>query len=83
MWRDRDVNAMIIRNGRIIDPANRRDKIGDLFIRDGRVAKEGEIENLKSEIGMHATVVNPPAAAARAPLAIVSFQENPGSRRCT
>ena len=33
--------------------------------------------------GMQTTVVNPPAAAARAPDSIVSFQPNPGSRRCT
>jgi len=33
--------------------------------------------------GMQTMVVNPPAAAARAPVSIVSFQPNPGSRRCT
>ncbi len=33
--------------------------------------------------GMQTMVVNPPAAAARAPDAIVSFQPKPGSRRCT
>ena len=33
--------------------------------------------------GMQTTVVNPPAAAARAPDSIVSFQPKPGSRRCT
>src|SRR3954454_20967807 len=33
--------------------------------------------------GMQTTVVNPPAAAARAPEAIVSLWENPGSRRWT
>jgi len=33
--------------------------------------------------GIATTVVKPPAAAARAPLAIVSFCAPPGSRRCT
>jgi hypothetical protein len=33
--------------------------------------------------GMEQTVVKPPAAAARVPLAMVSFQVWPGSRRCT
>ena len=45
------MNAMIIRNGRVIDPANRRDKIGDLFILDGRIADAEEVRNLKSETG--------------------------------
>ena len=30
----------IIRNGRVIDPANRRDEIGDLFIVDGKIASD-------------------------------------------
>ena len=29
----------VIRNGRIIDPANGRDEVGDLFIVDGKIAK--------------------------------------------
>jgi hypothetical protein len=33
--------------------------------------------------GMQTTLVNPPTAAARVPLAIVSFADCPGSRRCT
>ncbi len=28
----------VIRNGRIIDPANKRDEVGDLFIADGKIA---------------------------------------------
>ncbi len=31
-----DMNATIIRNGRVIDPANKRDEISDLYITDGR-----------------------------------------------
>ena len=41
---------ILIRNGRIIDPANERDEVGDLFIVDGRIAKQSEIRNQKSEI---------------------------------
>src|SRR4029077_21024200 len=31
------MSAMIIRNGRVVDPANRRDEIADLYISDGKV----------------------------------------------
>ena len=44
------MSATIIRNGRIIDPANNRDEIGDLFIVDGRIADQSAIRNPKSEI---------------------------------
>ena len=44
------MSATIIRNGRIIDPANRRDEIGDLVIANGRVADQSAIRNQKSEI---------------------------------
>jgi len=40
----------VIRNGRIIDPANKRDEIADLAIVDGRIAELPEIRNPKSEI---------------------------------
>ena len=42
--------ALIIRHGRIIDPANRRDEIADLFIVDGRIAGHSEIKASKSRI---------------------------------
>lgn len=32
----------VIRNGRIIDPANKRDEIGDLFVVDGKIAAKSE-----------------------------------------
>jgi dihydroorotase len=32
------MSATIIRGGRVIDPANKRDAIGDLLIRDGKIA---------------------------------------------
>jgi len=40
----------IIRNGRIIDPANRRDEIGDLVIANGRIADQSAIRDPQSEI---------------------------------
>ncbi|MDQ6622367.1 MAG: amidohydrolase family protein, partial [Verrucomicrobiota bacterium] len=38
---------MIIRGGRIIDPANKRDEVADLFIADGKIADraDGEVIN--------------------------------------
>jgi dihydroorotase len=45
-----NVSATIIRNGRLIDPANNRDEIADLVIVDGRIAEKSEIRNPKSEI---------------------------------
>ena len=44
------MSATIIRNGRLIDPANNRDEIADLVIVDGRIAEKSEIRNPKSEI---------------------------------
>ena len=32
------MSATLLKNGRIIDPANRRDEIGDLLLIDGRIA---------------------------------------------
>ena len=40
----------IIRNGRIVDPANKRDEIADLAIVAGRIADPAEIQNPKAEI---------------------------------
>src|SRR6184192_2256718 len=46
------MSAMIIRNARVIDPANKRDEVGDVYISDGKiVASKSEIRNPKSEIG--------------------------------
>jgi dihydroorotase len=44
-------SATIIRNGRVIDPANKRDEIADLYIADGKiVGSKSEMRNPKSEI---------------------------------
>src|SRR5213082_3224002 len=39
------MSAMIIRNARVIDPANKRDEVGDVYISDGKIVAS------KSEIG--------------------------------
>ncbi len=44
------MKATIIRNGRIIDPANKRDDVGDLVIANGRIADQSAIHNQQSEI---------------------------------
>jgi dihydroorotase len=44
------VSATIIRNGRIIDPANKRDEKGDLLIVDGKISDQSKIQNPKSKI---------------------------------
>jgi dihydroorotase len=44
------VSTTIIRNGRVIDPANKRDKVVDLAIIDGRIAAQSAIRNPQSEI---------------------------------
>ena len=45
-----DMSATIIRNGRVIDPANKRDEIADLFIVDDRIADQSAIGNRRSAI---------------------------------
>jgi dihydroorotase len=44
------MNATIIRNGRVIDPANKRDEIGDLYIADGRIAERSKVKDQKSDV---------------------------------
>jgi dihydroorotase len=44
------MSATIIRNGRVIDPANKRDEVIDLAIVDGRIADLSAIRNPQSTI---------------------------------
>ncbi|HZR78229.1 MAG TPA: dihydroorotase [Chthoniobacterales bacterium] len=44
------MSATIIRNGRVIDPANQRDEKADLLIVDGKIAEQSEIRKPKSQI---------------------------------
>lgn len=39
--------STVIRNGRIIDPANKRDEVADLFIADGKIAAKGKASDLE------------------------------------
>ena len=41
------MSATIISNGRVIDPANRHDGIGDLAIVDGKIAQRSEVSRLR------------------------------------
>ncbi len=38
---------MVIRNGRIIDPANQRDEVGDLFVVDGKIGANAKSSDAK------------------------------------
>jgi dihydroorotase len=44
------MSATLIRNGRIIDPANRRDEVADLFIAEGRIAERPDFGGEPAEI---------------------------------
>ncbi len=39
----------VIRNGRIIDPANKRDEVGDLFVVDGKITDGSQLSTLNSQ----------------------------------
>jgi dihydroorotase len=43
------MSALIIRNGRVIDPANKRDEVADLVIVDGKIADKAEVGKGKAE----------------------------------
>jgi dihydroorotase len=43
------MSATIIRNGRVIDPANKRDEVADLLIVDGKVAAASQLSTLNSQ----------------------------------
>jgi dihydroorotase len=56
------MSATVIRNGRIIDPANNRDEIGDLLILNGEIADVSQLSTLSSqpeEIDARGLVVAP------------------------
>src|SRR4029077_3396638 len=49
--RDLGMSATIIRNGRVIDPANKRDEVADLYIAYGKiVTPKSEVRSPKSEV---------------------------------
>src|SRR5260370_23159079 len=43
------MSATLIRSGRVIDPANKRDEVLDLAIVDGKIAEQSAIKNQKAE----------------------------------
>ena len=43
------MSATIIKNGRLIDPANKRDEVGDLLIVDGRIGDRSQLSTLNSQ----------------------------------
>jgi dihydroorotase len=44
------MSATIIRNGRVIDPANKRDEVGDLAILHGKIVQTLEVRHQKSDV---------------------------------
>src|SRR6478609_3674530 len=42
------MSSLIIQNGRVIDPASKRDKVGDVFIADGKIASSLTAKQKKS-----------------------------------
>jgi len=55
-------NSWILKNGRIIDPANHIDRTGDLWIRDGRIVEPGSFDPALDEtetINLKGLVVAP------------------------
>src|SRR5882757_1372073 len=44
------MNSVLLKNGRIIDPANRRDEIADVLIVDGRIAEKSTGQDPQSEV---------------------------------
>ena len=43
------MSATIIKNGRVIDPANGRDEVADIFIVNGKIAQKSDVRNQESE----------------------------------
>src|SRR5215831_10092884 len=47
---DAHMSATIIRSGRVIDPANKRDEIADLYVADGRIAGKPDVKDQRSDV---------------------------------
>src|SRR5689334_13116146 len=43
------MSAIIIKNGRVIDPSNKRDEIADVVIVDGKIAQKSDVRDQKPE----------------------------------
>jgi dihydroorotase len=44
------MSVAIIRNGRVIDPVNKRDELAELYVVDGRIAEQSAVPGQKSEV---------------------------------
>ena len=44
------MSAIVIRNGRVIDPANKRDEVVDLAIVDGKIADRSQLSTINSQL---------------------------------
>jgi dihydroorotase len=44
------MSATIIRDGRVIDPANKRDEITDLYIANGRITEKSDVRDQRSDV---------------------------------
>jgi len=53
------MKSLILRQGRVIDPANRRDEIADLFIVDGKIAEAPHTTDGWTEIDCKGKVIAP------------------------
>src|SRR4029077_13576028 len=45
-----DMSATIIRNGRVIDPANKLDEVGDFYVVDGRITQTSDVKGQKADV---------------------------------
>jgi dihydroorotase len=50
-----DMSTLLIKNGRVIDPASNRDEIASILVEDGRVTKVGSIRTTKTATVIDAT----------------------------
>src|SRR5438874_4341878 len=50
MRRSGYMSSTVVRSGRVVDPANRRDEVLDLAIVDGKIAEQSAIKNQKAEM---------------------------------
>ena len=46
------VNSLLIKNGRVVDPASGRDAVGDVFVSDGKIAEEASAERVIDARGL-------------------------------
>jgi dihydroorotase len=71
------MSTLLIRGGRIVDPANQRDAVGDLLIVDGRIADAGTtVETPDEVIDAAGLIVSPGLIDVRVALREPGFEED-------